>query len=594
MTKHKITGTYAIDYETYWDTEKTDPCTVKELGNWAYTKHARFDAYLISVVGIDGFEWVGHPKDFDWPRLEGALIVAHNAGFELAVTEHLREIGIVPQNFRWAGMFDTADMAAYIGVPRSLEQAMIHLLDRQIDKGMRDKSKGKQWKDMTPDFQKAMSAYCLQDSRDELELFVTHADKWPEDEREISALTRDMCWDGLPIDVAGTAAAIDLLTNKRADVRKQIPWPDPPLSPKSVKAMCAKHNIAPPSSMAKDSVDFEIWLDHHGIKHPWAKAMGVYRSVNAQLKKFETMQRRADATGLHRIGIKYFGGHLGRDSGDTGFNAQNMPRKPMHGVFLRNLAIKAPPGKIIGIVDESAIEPRVLACISGDTEKVALLSQGMDPYEVQARLDGEYNDPRPLKEVDKGLRQYNKVKVLACGYGAGPPKVQFIAKKEVGLELTDEQAAKLTYGFRARPFIPNLWKELEWFMKRSNGENYQMELPSGRSVVYRDVKNIGGLTAIISKHGRFMRLPWWGGSLTENAVQAIARDIFMYHVLRIKRELDLHMLLRSHDELVTLLNEETAEQDLKNQLAIMREPPPWMPDFPAAADGGLTPVYTKL
>lgn len=585
---------YAIDYETYWDTNKEDPCTIKQLGNWLYTHHPRFDAYLISVVGTNGFEWVGPPKDFDWSLLEGALIVAHNAGFELAVTEWLRDKSIVPKDFAWAGMFDTADMAAYLRVPRSLEQAMLHLLGRKIDKGMRDKSKGKRWEEMTPEFQAAMKAYCLQDSRDELELYVKHADKWPGDERELSAMTRDMCWAGLPTDVAGTEAAITKLAGQLADVRKLIPWPDPPLSPKSVKAMCAKHGIQPPRSMAKDCAEFEAWLDAHGAKHPWAKAMGTFRSMNALLKKIQTMRARTDAKGIHRYGLKYFGGHLGRDSGGSGFNVQNPSRKPMHGVFLRNLMIIAPPGKVLGIVDESQIEPRVLACISGDIEKVDLMKQGMDVYEIQARLDGEYSDPRPLKEVNKDLRQYNKVKVLACGYGAGPPKVQFIAKKEVGLELTDEQAEKLTYGFRARPYIPNLWKELEWFMRRSRGEDYEMELPSGRSVLYHDVKDFGNLSAVIVKHAKLLRLPWWGGSLTENAVQAIARDIFMHHVLRVKRELELPILLRSHDEIVTLLDEETAERDFQNMLAIMRTPPPWMPEFPAAADGGLVKVYTKL
>lgn len=587
-----MTPTYAFDYETFWSKE----CTVKELGNWLYTKHPEFEAYLLSVVGTDGYEWVGHPKDFDWSRLHRARLVAHNAGFELAVTEHLRSIGIVPKDWEWGEVFDTADMAAYLGSPRSLEQSMIHLLNRTIDKGMRDKSKGKQWKDMPEPFQKAMAAYCLQDSRDELELYVTHEARWPMDEREISVMTREMCWAGVPTDVPGTKAAIDLLTNKLADVRKQIPWPDPPLSPKSVKAVCAKHSIIPPTSMAKDSEDFDRWLMKHGERFPWARAMGVFRSMNALLKKIEKQNERTDSDGIHRFGLKYFGGHLGRDSGDSGFNMQNASRKPMHGVFLRNLMIKAPPGFVLGIVDESAIEPKVLACLSRDTEKVNMLKKGMDPYEVQARLDGEYSGEGRLKDVDKDLRQYNKVKVLACGYGAGEEKIQFIAKKEVGLDLTLPQCADIKRQFRARPFIPDLWKELENYMAAAafQHEDYEMELPSGRSVLYRNVKNVGGLTAVIVKYGNLLRVPWWGGSLTENAVQATAREIFFYHVLRIRRELNPKILLRAHDEIVTLLPEATAEQDLKNQIAIMSQAPPWMPDFPAGADGGLTPVYTKL
>lgn len=588
--------TYAIDYETYWDTDKEDPCTVVKLGNWLYTQHPRFDAYMLSVVGTDGFEWVGNPRDFEWSRLQGARLVAHNAGFELAVTEFLRSVGVVPTDFRWGQIFDTADLAAYLRVPRSLEKAAWHLLGVTVDKGTRDKTKGKRWTDMLPEFQKQLADYCLDDSRLELRLWVEHSEKWPEDERALSQETLEMCWAGVPIDREGTRQDIDSLTAQREAEKAKIPWAktEKPLSPKAVKRVCEENKIKPPRSMAKDSSEFEVWLDKYEKKFPWARAMSKYRSINALCKKYETMESRTDADGIFRFGIKYFGGHLGRDSGEGGFNPQNLARKPMYGAYLRNRMIKAPPGKVLGIVDEGQIEPRVLACLSGDEEKVGLMRQGMDVYEIQARLDGEYTDPRPLKEVNKDLRQYNKVKVLACGYGAGGPKIQFIAKKEVGLELTDEQSEEIKYKFRKRPYVPNFWAQMEWFMKRSKGEDYEMELLSGRSVLYRDVQNFGGLSATVVKGRDFVRLPWWGGSLTENAVQATARDIFMYHVLRIRRELGLQIILRAHDEVVTLLDEATAEQDLKNQIAIMSEAPPWFSEYPASADGGLSPVYTKI
>lgn len=585
--------TYAYDYETYWDTNKEDPCTVVELGNWLYTQHPRFDAYLLSVVGTDGYEWVGNPRDFEWSRFEGARLVAHNAGFEHAVTEHLISLGAIPR-VKPAEICDTADMAAYLKVPRSLEASVRALLGIEMDKGMRGASKGLKWADMPPEFQVKMSDYCLDDSRLELKLWLACESQWPQDERILSQATLEMCWQGMPTDVEGAKSDIIILQKKLADTRKLIPWPDPPLSPKSVKAACAKAAIPPPRSMAKDSPDFEIWLSRYGDDHKWAAAMGTFRSVNMLLKKYETLVRRTDSNGIHRYGLKYFGGHLGRDSGDSGFNPQNCSRKPMHGVYMRNRMIKAPEGYILGITDESSIEPRVLACISGDEEKVQKMHEGMDVYEIQARLDGEYDDPRPLKEVNKDLRQYNKVKVLACGYGAGPAKVQFIAKKEVGLILSDEEAARLTYKFRDRHFIPDLWKQLEWDMRRSKRDgNYEMELPNGRTILYRNIKDFGGLSAEIIKYGKFTRLPWWGGSLTENAVQAIARDIFMYHVLKI-RGAGHNILLRSHDEVVTLHRIKNAAAELAEIQQIMATPPVWMPEFPAGAEGHLSPVYMKF
>lgn len=594
--------TYALDYETYWESEKEEnPCTVRVLGNWLYTKHPRFDAYLLSVVGTDGFEWVGHPKDFEWARFEGARLVAHNAGFELAVTEHLRDLGIVPATLKWACLCDTADMAAALGFPRDLEQACWFLLNKEVDKSVRDKTKGKTWQQMQEiGIADAVSEYCLNDSRIELELWLAHSAKWPADEQELSQATLEMCWRGLPIDREGASADITLLHSQLEEQKALIPWAktEKPLSIKQVKKMCEKRGIQPPRSMAKDSAEFEAWLFKHEDKHPWAKAMGKYRSINALVKKYETMVSRTDDNDIFRFGIKYWGGHLGRDSGDGGFNAQNCSRKPMHGVYLRNRMIKAPAGYVLGITDESSIEPKVLACLSGDTEKVQLMREGMDVYEIQARLDGDYSGEGSLKEYDKAngtnIRPYNKVKVLGCGYGAGTDKIQFIAKKEVGLELSYDEADAIKWKFRSREFIPNFWKQLEFWMRRSKGENYEMELLSGRSVLYRDVKDLGGLTAVVVKYNSFTRLPWWGGSLTENAVQATARDIFMYHVLRVRRELPCPILLRAHDEIVTLHKEEDAEQEMKAINAIMATPPPWMPEFPAGAEGHLSPVYKKF
>jgi hypothetical protein len=82
----------AFDYETYYS--KT--YSIRDLGNYGYTHHEEFDAFLLSVAGQDGFKWCGNPKDFDWGYLDGKILVAHNAGFEQAVTERLVELGICP------------------------------------------------------------------------------------------------------------------------------------------------------------------------------------------------------------------------------------------------------------------------------------------------------------------------------------------------------------------------------------------------------------------------------------------------------------------------------------------------------------------
>lgn len=72
---------FAVDFETYYD----DNCNIKKLGLEGYLQDEKFDAYLVSIVGNNGFEWIGHPSEFDWSYLEGAQLVSHNAEFDESV-----------------------------------------------------------------------------------------------------------------------------------------------------------------------------------------------------------------------------------------------------------------------------------------------------------------------------------------------------------------------------------------------------------------------------------------------------------------------------------------------------------------------------
>lgn len=602
---------YAIDFETFYSKEYS----IADLGNYGYTHHPEFNAYMLSVAGDDGFEWVGSPADFDWKMLNGQVAVAHNAGFEAAVIARLKELDIVPQELEFAAFHDTADLAAYLGFPRSLAAAAEHLLGVKPDKGIRDKAKGKRWEDMTEGFKKDMTQYAMDDSRLELQLWLKYGHLWPDWEREISRLTREMCIGGLPVNLAALEDAISTLDALLWHTRKMIPWaedPDAPaLSPKSVALECRKHGIEPPKSMAKDSDVFQEWLDKHGKQFPWAKAMGSYRSINNFLKKLTTMRDRTVPSDYNAkdypimpYGLKYAGAHTLRDSGDTGFNVQNLPRgamfaeeikdmteKESDGIDIRGL-ISAPEGKILGVVDLSAIEPRVITYFAEDWELLEMFSQGYDPYEAWARTAEGYIDPRPLAEVDSNLRKICKVKVLGLGYGAGAEKLTLISWNLAKLELDLAQATEIVEKFRARPFIPKLWRKLENAMRMRGGQDFTMELPSGREMRYRDVRNYAGLTAGIPRMGKMMRLGFWGGTLVENLVQATSRDIFMDGVLRL-HQAGLPPILRVHDEAVCLLDEATAESDLKRMISILSTSPSWMQDLPVGAAGHLCKEYSK-
>lgn len=617
--------TFAYDFETYYSKEYS----IRDLGNWAYVNHPEFDAYMLAVSTDEG-EWVGNPKDFSWELFHGQRLIAHNAGFEAAVTWRLKELGIIPKDVEFGELLDTADMAAYLGVPRSLEQAAKSLLNVSPDKTTRGKACGQRWQDMTSAFQDEMTRYAGQDAILERRLFLEHGHKWPEHERLISRLTREMCARGLPVNRARIEEGIAILEDALVRTRERIPWTannskTPALSPKAFRAECEKHQITAPASLAKTSEEFDAWLKEHGATLPWARAIGELRSINMKLKKLITMHTRTRPDMVMPYALKYCGAHTLRDSGDSGFNPQNLDRLPFFiqpdrvvadddevkalvkayksnslpegtkAIDMRAM-IEAPEGYKLGVADLSAIEPCCTVTLAGDEAQREMLEAGMDPYEAQARADGEYSENIPLKDWDKehgtGIRQYNKVKVLGCGYGAGPEKVQYIAKTMVGLELTLEETQKLVYKFRSRKFIPGLWGQLERDMRKSVGGTYSMELPNGRLMNYIDVKGFGGLSAVIPRNGRFMRLGFWGGTLTENIVQASARDVFMDRMLAVA-EAGYDIRLRVHDELVLLFKDETAEEDLRAVVKIMSTKPSWWPELPIAADGHLCQFYQK-
>jgi DNA polymerase bacteriophage-type len=158
--------------------------------------------------------------------------------------------------------------------------------------------------------------------------------------------------------------------------------------------------------------------------------------------------------------------------------------------------------------------------------------------------------------------------------------------------LTLDETKALVAKFRSRPYIPGFWRELEEAMAASAPDDFHMTLPSGRVMRYRDVKNYGSISAVIPRLGKMMRLKFWGGTLTENIVQASSRDVFMDRCI-VLEDNNLPPLLRVHDEAVCLLKEDTAEDDLKLMTEIMSTNPDWWPELPLRAEGHLCKRYTK-
>ena len=88
---------------------------------------------------------------------------------------------------------------------------------------------------------------------------------------------------------------------------------------------------------------------------------------------------------------------------------------------------------------------------------------------------------------------------------------------------------------------------------------------------------------------KWLPIETYGGKLTENIVQAIARDCLVVAMQRLN-ERGYNIVMHIHDEVVI---DATPDQTLDDVNAIMGEPVPWAPDLPLKAAGSELKYYQK-
>lgn len=589
-------NTYAVDFETYYDKE----VSIRILGPKGYFSHHLFDAYLVTIVGDDGFQYVGCPKQFDWNILNGQRLLSHNASFDQSLYLHGVEAG-------WwnscspAEWHCTADMVAYFGLPRNLKDSSATVLGIEISKATRDNMSGKRWEDMTEEFRQEVLSYATKDSELCLQLWQKLSPEWPLFEQQVSALNRQICQNGLPVDEALIRNNAVALQQALFEAEQSIPWRDNGalLSPAQAKKACAAAGVEPPKSWAMGNEECEAWLDTYADKFPWVYAVRNYRRINSLLKKVQAFDR-GTVNGRYYGGLLYFGAHTGRFSGSGGnLNLQNLPRGEMFGVDLRS-QIKASPGHKLVVVDLSQIEVRTLCWLAGDHDTLAEIAATEDMYEAFAVRFGLWERGKPGFRSDGKLRSMVKQICLGAGYGASAAKFALIS----GMPLEEAEKCVALYQTRMQKVV-ELWKDYGRKIKMvKKGEDLVIPLPSGRGIRYKNVTSIltpdkKGSDRLFSQlvceriiNGKLRLVRPWFGQITENCSQALARDIFCAHLQKI-HEAGHRIILHVHDEVVIEAPEHDAERTLEEVIEIMKTPPSWIPDIPLSAEGQIVTEYTK-
>lgn len=129
-----------------------------------------------------------------------------------------------------------------------------------------------------------------------------------------------------------------------------------------------------------------------------------------------------------------------------------------------------------------------------------------------------------------------------------------------------------------------------------------IKLPSGRTICYPRAR-IGteygdgrrGDHDIIEYEGvnqttrKWEAIRTYGGKLTENIVQAVARDILGVVILR-ARKAGLDVVFHIHDEIVAEAGEDRRLEDTER---LFSTPIDWCRDLPLKGAGYVTPYYLK-
>ena len=201
-----------------------------------------------------------------------------------------------------------------------------------------------------------------------------------------------------------------------------------------------------------------------------------------------------------------------------------------------------------------------------------------------------------------------------CGYQGGLGAFLAMGGRQLG--LTDERINSIVKAWRSgRPKTVALWDRMNKaalkamrnpkkrfdvgpFAFAYNRRDLRMRLPSGRLLYYRNAKITdkiwpdGGKTPQITYYGVNKNQVGWlttyGGKLTENAIQATARELMAYATVNAHKA-GWNLTMTVHDELVS----EESDRDHNMLCALMEDTPSWSSGLPIDAAGFSGAYYRK-
>lgn len=267
------------------------------------------------------------------------------------------------------------------------------------------------------------------------------------------------------------------------------------------------------------------------------------------------------------------------------------------------------PGSIYAVCDFSAIEARVVAWLAGEEWVLDVFRAGGDIY--CATASQMFGVPVEKHGQNAHLRQKGKVAVLALGYQGGVGALDAMGGQRMG--LTEDEEAEIVDKWRAsNPHIVAFWKAVQRAAEnvvrtrkeqrvagrltfRMHADTMTIELPSGRQICYPGMQAPEGLGQKLSfmgtdqTTGKWQRISTFGGKLTENIVQAVARDCLAEVMVKAEKA-GLRPCFHIHDEIVC---EVESAADLKRIEALFAQNAGWSEGLPLRGAGYTGKYYFK-
>ena len=286
--------------------------------------------------------------------------------------------------------------------------------------------------------------------------------------------------------------------------------------------------------------------------------------------------------------------------------------------LIRTAFIPSDGNKFV-VADFSAIEARVIAWLAGEQWVNEVFATHGKIYEATASQMFHV----PIEKIAKGnpeysLRQKGKVATLALGYQGGTAAL--IAMGALNMGLAEEELPDIVQRWRsANPRIRDLWYAVEQaalttmqtaqpqgiygLIFRYEGDLVYgqsfltVQLPSGRKLFYPKPflqENQFGKMAIHYYTVGQQTRKWevastYGGKMTENIVQAIARDCLAETLKRIDR-MGLQVVFHVHDEVIIDAPVAITVDEICD---LMAEPIPWAPGLILKGAGFESDYYMK-